>query len=120
MTFPYEKHIEVIKRLDIPNTDVWVRQEHRIENMVYECYEYDMYFFTTDRYLVNARSYSHRLEAARFRGFRVDGEIRNLKAHHFRLQIMTAAVEYLKSVGKSELEWLDTNKSKYSPVPSRR
>jgi hypothetical protein len=119
---------EVIKRYDIPNTDVWVRQEHCIDSMgpysdgTYEFYyEYDMYYFTSENYFVHARSYIDTPNEASFRGLEVNGENRFLTKHDFQLPFMQTAIEYLLSVGKEKLKWLDTNNQNgYSTVPLKK
>ena len=117
--------VVVIERNEIPNTNVWVKQEHNIDSMgpfsdgtYVFYYEYDMYYFSSEAYATDARSYVDTPEEASFTGIEVYGEHRFLEVIDFQLPIMNIAIEYLQSKGKTKLEWLDTNNhGGYSAIP---
>jgi len=119
--------IVILERYDIPNSNVWVKQKHKIDSMgpysdgTYEYYyEYDMYYFSGEIFSVKARSYVDSSEEASFTALEVNGESRFLEIDDFKLPFMKTVIEYLKSEGKTKLEWLDTSNPNngYSVVPA--
>jgi len=124
---PSQESVTVLlERYDVPNTNIWAKKERIIDSLgpdndgayVYY-YEYDVYYFTSEKHSVSARTYIDSLSEASFRRLEVNGEKRFLEKDDFELPFMRDVVDYLKSEGKTNLMWLDTENSNngYSVVP---
>ena len=117
----------IITNKRIGNTNISVSQQHCIDSMGpdengnYEYYyEYDIYFFTDNKQTVNARSYVDEVTQAQFLRLDTGGAERLLETTDFQSDLVKTAAEYLRSIGKHELLWLDSNNKLdgYSAVPN--
>lgn len=114
----------VMRRHEILETDVWVRQDHYIDHQgrlfdgSYKIDdEYDLYHFNDTEYLTTARSFADTPTEASFGGLEFKRERRFLEESDFQLPIFKTAIEYLILIGKPDITWLDRSRGGYSLVP---
>jgi hypothetical protein len=80
-------------------------------------YEYDMFLFTDDNLRLAARSYSDTPHEAHFIGLERKHKQLNI-ADEFGQPLMLFAIAYLRSVGKTELNFLAVNG--YEAIPGSK
>ena len=105
---------------------VLVSRQHCIDSMgpyengLYEFYyDFELIEFALGSIRLKARSYAGDPAEAHLLGMDVDGERKLLSASDLASVVPRAAVQYLRSRGKTELSWLDPTNEEvgYSPIP---
>jgi hypothetical protein len=106
--------------------EVHVSRKHCIDKMgpdangLYEFYyEYDLYEFSQGSETLHARSYTSEPEEAHVLGIESGGQRGLLAESDLAKALVRAALEYLRTTGKTKLTWLDPSNevNGYSPIP---
>jgi hypothetical protein len=85
-------------------------------NGMYEYhYEYDVFSFSAGRMALVARSYSNEAEA-HFLRIEVDGAPRLLTKADLNQPLFASATDYLRSLGKEQINWLSGRGNGYELV----
>jgi hypothetical protein len=88
------------------------------ENGYYDYfYEYDIYRFSDGQSAFVARSYVDTPAEVHFLKYGVGSEERLLTARDLREPLFAEACEYLRNLGKTQINWLDREAGDYRSVP---
>lgn len=79
-------------------------------------YEYDIFLFTEGPLTLKARSYSDEGSQASLMGLGQAGKLHLLEYKDLKLPLVQQAVNHLRSLGKSEVRWLNPRYARYEPV----
>ena len=100
-------NVETTHHVDASEPDANGMYEYR--------YEYDVFSFSDGRVALVARSYNNEVEA-HFLRLEVDGAPRLLTRADLKLPLFASAAEYLRSLGKEQINWLSGRGNGYEPV----
>jgi hypothetical protein len=93
-----------------------VEHTHHIDEVPGQRYEYDLFRFSDEAVTLVVRGYAHDPAEAQFLRVESATSSRGITHMDLKLPLFRTAAQYLRSVGRTSLQWLNVEGSGYEPL----